>query len=358
MELKGKRRLRIIVCIAVCLACLAACVLPLPILLSTNDEQYSVAYADGSLERVNYATAFASFEKIEEGNIVVKRGDRVGRIALGERAKNLLYKLNYAPLAELLSATDDGLNDIERAVIFATFDETLFCDGDIFRWTGRKLERTTDVRAKEVVLLSGELPTTLLSESGATKLVVKRDAVLRAKAFFGSAVCEVKAEAPYEVEGGGVYLNGAVGRRLVTVLSNVTQFSASCDYIDYYAMVACRSLTSLTLPFGGSACSALSENYIGELNVLFTKMNESPDVTATLKRVEITGGTLTAYAFYGMNGVEEITVCHMQKEAISNYAFSKLPSLRRLHTPNAEVELSGEFSTSVLPCGCTLFERA
>ena len=72
----------------------------------------------------------------------------------------------------------------------------------------------------------------------------------------------------------------------------------------------------------------------------------------------VTGGVLTAFAFYACGGLEEIVACGVAEEDVSSQAFLGADGLRVLHSPRRDVRLAGAFSQTALPCGCTLFVRS
>ena len=78
-------------------------------------------------------------------------------------------------------------------------------------------------------------------------------------------------------------------------------------------------------------------------------------MSESLVSVSVTSGTISAQCFYGFT-LEEVDLCKVGAERISREAFTGA-AVARIHSPRADVVLTGEYESSVALCGCTIYER-
>ncbi len=329
------------------LICALLCFLSFPRRTLARSEEYTAVWSDGSVTRESYASAYSALSGAGNGSVLLEREGVCGEIAAGEAFAAFRTVLEEGSLPELLAADPEGLAPIERAALYRTFGNTVFYSADYFAFDGTRVLRTARRTFGELVLLDGDLPAAALRNTGAKKLVLRADARLAAASLAGSAVEECVASPPYRSSGGAVYLDTAGGTRLVAALPLITSLCADgYRFCDQGALAPCTQLCSLQLPFAGSAESASD----GRLAWAF-----GDELPASLKRVKLTGGTVSAFTFAGCGAVEEIDLCGIPAEDIAPAAFARCTSLVRLHT---SAEWETDFSRTRLPCGCYLYERS
>ncbi len=306
----------------------------------------------------SYASVFSAFEKTTATEIVVERNGKHGFVALSESAQKIVNALDEAPLADLLRLSCEGITNIERAAIYRTYGNRVYYDEEPFVWTGSRFERFEQDYAEEVVLLSGNFVEGFLKESGATRLILRKESKLDGKALDESSVNEIVAEPPYFTKDGALYLSTPSGNRLIAALPCVEELTLSdCAFYDDGALYPCERITSLTIPFAGNTMYEDAQNFQGEAAPMFGFTEQGHyRVPATLQRVTVLGGKLISYAFYGFHGLKEVVVCGVKKSAIARTAFTGL-SLDLLHTPRKDVLLQGDYTQTPLPCGCALFTK-
>lgn len=335
-------------------ACLFSLLQPLPGKIS-NNERYECIWSDGSVSEESYSSAYQSFAGMDEEYVLLSRGGLTGRIK--SMASGVFSVLESGNLGELLSCKYEG-SRLDGAALFRTFSKRVWYSGAYFVWTGSAVERVSGVSGEEVVLLSGTLSSRVLKETNASTVYLRANAKIRADAFAGSRVTQVRVEEPYSTKDGAIYIDTEGGKRLITALPGIDELSIHEDLVfaDEGALLYCQNLTSLTLPFLGSAVSPSGIEYAGELAHLFANGAEYL-VPETLTRLCVMGGTIGAYAFWACSHVKEINVCKVDPNEMSEQAFLGLDCLESLHTPKSDVLLEGEFTCSVAECGCTIFER-
>lgn len=326
--------------------------LPPPRAVSPNDFGYICRF-EGSVELLRFAEIYPLLDGTDGQTIYLDREGERGAVAGSEPFSRAYGLLSDGPFADLYALRTDGLNSVERAALFRAFGGTSYYAGEEFRYGGVRLERMTRANADRVVLLDGALPKGYLSDMGASELVITSSASVKAEDLAGSEVCKITAFSPYRAEGDALYYDGAEGIRLVAAFPVAKELSLlGMDFIDRGALAPCKELTSLTLAFVGASPDLRGGAWV-EFSALF---DEEYGVPAGLKRVKVTGGSLAAYCFLGAPAVEEIDCCGMDPANIDPGAFTGC-GWRILHTPRADLALSGSYESETAPCGCTVYRR-
>ncbi len=335
-------------------ACAISLYAPYPSRFS-GGESYECVWADGSVTKESYTSAYSSLAGMDGESIFLSRGGQTGKI--DSYAKTAYEILENGDLAGLLECTAEGTR-IDCAALYRTFSDRVWYDGSYFIWTGNRIERVAKAKRKEIVFMAGKVTSRTLRETGASTVYLRAGAELETLAFVGSGVNEVYAEEPYSQREGAVYLDTVSGKRLLAAVGDGKELVLDEDmaFADEGALLACRSLVSLSLPFLGNAKSPSGSLFTGELAYLFSDGKEY-DVPKTLSRVTVTGGRIVSSAFYACPAIREINVCKVQANEISRTAFAGLSSLEVLHTPNREAVLTGRFTSYTADCGCTVFKR-
>ena len=333
---------------------LCACLLiPYSRATSAREDTYEVVWQSGAVTRESYAFAYSALSGAENGKLLLEREGLRGEIETSERYKTVRTLLKEGSLPDLLTMSFEGLSSLERAALYKEFCDTCYYSADLFAYDGDRVFRTPRASFSELVLLDGSVSSGVLVGIGATKLILRSGAQLSAASLAGTGVQEIEAAAPYFVNRGGLCLSAPGGTRLVAAVPTAEELRVEgCDFCDEGALSPCKRLASLELPFAGSARSAGGSDYDGRVAWAF-----GDAVPQTLKRVKIADGTVGQFAFTGLGGVEEIDLCGIPEENISPLAFGSLTGLVRLHTRQNHLSLEG-FSRTLLPCGCTLYERS
>lgn len=330
--------------------------LPLSKSAGAGREEYSCVWENGTTTVETYASVYPDVVECSEVSVTLSREGLVGEIALTAQLTKMLRTIRTGGLAELLSLTDAPLTRLEKLVLWRTARGTVWYGGGYFTWGEKGLQRVNSAEGETLVLLSGSITAARLKSTGAKILELRAEAELSAKTLVGTAVQKVTACAPYSYENGAIYLDTGTATRLIAAVpACVSLITKNYDYADEGALLPCRGLEELTLPFAGNAPSAGSE-FRGELAYLFSDGTEFI-VPSCLRRVNISGGVLVSHAFYRCTEIEEINLCGMSGEHIHRDAFLDCTGLQVLHTPNANVTLRGNFVSHAAPCGCTVFER-
>lgn len=355
---KEKRRKLITVIIALLLGAVYAALLflPYPRAVEFPRDSYRVVWADGTATEESFASAYSHLDGVgENGEILLRREGLTGRCIDVENVREARDILEGGDLAPMLTM-DFSLDRLGSAALYHVYGGTLYFDaGDWFAFTGQRVEVTPIRKAERVFFTGGELLASSLLLTEAKTLIVGDLADFSYKAIYGTAVT-VEGRGRYAVRDGAILdtdLGGALkaGQPLATEIV-VPDVEASA----VGALLPCRGLVSLDLPFVGSGPVAAGEKFRGELGYLFAE-GEGYYVPETLKRVKVRGGALIAYAFYACPSLEEIDACGVDPEAIEPQAFAGLENLRILHSPRRNVALTGEFVSHTAPCGCTVYER-
>ncbi len=340
---------------ALLLVALSLC-LPFPKKLEGENERYDCLWENGNFTQESYASAFYALEKAEERCARLSRDGARGEISLSQEYVLAYQTLESSSLAQKL-ALHVTLNRLETACLLRAFGDTLWYDGGRFIWNGKKVVEKPKATAEKFILLGGTLSASALKDSKAKRLYLQTQDELSYRAFVNCEVEEVFGVLPYSVQDGAIFYQTPFGKRLVAALPNCISLTVDgYDFADKGALLPCRNLTSLTLPFVGNTRSFFASEKDEAFAYLFCE-GETYRVPTSLKQVTVAGGKLTEHAFYGCEHVEEITVCTVAEENISSSAFLDCTSLKRLHAPKTGLLLNGNFTTSTLPCGCTLYER-
>lgn len=336
-------------------ACLFSLFLPLPASIS-GGEFYECVWTDGSVTKESFSSAYKSLIGMDGGSVLLSRDGLTGRIESGAGAT--YHVLKHGNLLELLECTAEGTR-IGGAALYREFSKRIWYDGSYYVWTGKKVERVSRAEGDEIVFLEGSITSRILKETNVSTVYLRARAEISASVFVGSNVKTVYAEFPYAENGGAVYFNTALGgKRLIAAFGGADELCLDEDlaFADEGALLACDSLTSLTLPFLGNAKSPYGSEYKGEFAHLFSTGKEYR-VPETLSRVTVTGGRIVSFAFYACPNLKEINACGVPAGEISKTAFTGLNSLEVLHTPKSDVTLTGNFHSYTADCGCTVYTR-
>lgn len=329
--------------------------LPYPRRIDVPSEKYLCYFEDGSEEELGYADACRYLSGVsEEGDILFLRDGISGMVPANSAMREAVRILTHGEAAELLYRVFD-VGRLGRAALLYAFGDWLYCDGDEFyAFTGVRVIRTP-IRQAETLRLLGKLPSYALRLTGAAYLHVYGRAELDPADLMDSSVT-ITADPPYFVQGGALYLEAAGGRRLVAAEPAITQLHME-DYAfaDKGALLPCRSLCSLDLPFLSPDLYGGGMDFGGELAYLFC-LGETYLVPDSLKKLRVRGGVITGTAFYACPGLEEIDLCGVDAANIDRSAFSGL-DLSLLHTPRADVMLTGSYDSYTASCGCTVYQK-
>ncbi len=313
---------------------------------AAEESRYRCVWENGSVTMESEGTAVRLFAGIsEEGEALVRRGDEVGRIALGEEAVHAVSVLGGTDLAAIAALGTEALSLFGRALLNLAFAGRLFYADGFFVWQNG-LMPTENFEAEEIVLF-GEVPASALRRMKAHMLTVTPTAQLGALA--GCSFASFRAEAPYTAEGDALYLRTAGGVRLLTASSEAEELIlGEYDYADRGALLASEKLSSLELPFVGNALDPSGTSADGTLAYLFSD-------GGSLKKIKVRGGALVSHAFYACPSVEEIDACGLSSVAAD--AFVDCKGLTLLHSPRGDILLNGNYAREELPCGCFLYRK-
>ena len=346
--------------------CTAAVILPLPQAAGAAQQTYVCRWAEGET-RETYASAYPALVGAGKEGAVLERAGERGVVAPTAAYRALYDVLEGGSLAVLLEQSAAGLARIERAAVFRTFAPRLwYARDDWFAWNGNCVVRTSlsaRSRAETLTLFSDPPSPSVLAALGAKRLIfpdiLAKEGLIEAADLVGTAVEAVTMSAPYAFAGGVVTLDTPGGRRIVCGMPTATALTLpDAEFADEGALLACERLASVTIPFAGSAKSAVGSRFTGQFAHLFCESDGTFRVPETLREITVTGGTLAAFAFYACPAVERVNACGVAAERISEQAFAGMDGLQALHSPRADVMLTGYFTASPLACGCTLFVRS
>ncbi len=354
---KRKKILFLIVGAVLSAVCILSLFLPFPKAAARAEENYLCLWEDGRETFESYASAFSMLQGIgEEGSIELKQGTHVGRITPGEDFSIYNDALSKGSLLDLLLLGNGALSRIERAALYRAYGRTAYYSVDAFRYTGDKVVRENFEHPEAVVLLSGTLEKNYLARTEAKELRLAAEAEFSADRLLGSRVAKITADAPYYAENDLLYFEVAGQRRLLAAVPTTTKLTVGdCDYVDKGALAACTQLEELTLPFAGNAKRNFGSSYDGTFAWLFS--SDAFLVPKTLKKVRILGGQLVSRCFYACPELEEVDVCNLSAEDVSDDAFADMVGWKCIHSPNGNLILTGNYTKRIAPCGCTVFER-
>lgn len=335
-------------------ACLFCFFLPLPEKIS-SDETYQCVWADGSVTEESFSSACQSLAGMDKESVILSRNGLTGKIE--SEASAVYATLENGSFSELLECTAAGTR-IDGAALYRAFSDRVWYNGEYYVWTGDKIKRVSRAERNEVVFLEGSVTPRVLETTGASTVYLRKGATVSASSFAESNVKKVYAEAPFAENGGAIYLDTAGGKRLLAALCDLKELSLDKEsaFADEGALLVCQTITSLTVPFVGSAKSPYGTAYTGEFAYLFSNGKEYR-VPETLSRVTVTGGRLISFAFYACPNLKEINACGVEPGEIAKTAFAGLASLEALHTPKSDVTLAGNFTSRTETCGCTVYIR-
>lgn len=342
-------------------ACVLSLFLPISAIVGKpSPERYECIWSDGSVSEEDHVSAYSSLLGTDGAHVLLEREGKTGRIAMSDRARAIASTLKSGDLAELLSLNGNGLLALEQSAIYRQYANVLYYDREIYFWSGTKLVRSDREIAHTVVLLSGNLPAYLLSNSGAETLVIHAAAKLTPKRIIGSKIVRVEAQAPYFVKNNGIYLSTKGGVRLVAAFPLVTSFTAieECVFADEAALSPCSNIEELTLPFIGNGKDANATDYVAEFGHFFLQdSNDRFIFPEKLHTLNVTGGSILSHAFHGCESLKVVNTCGVPADRISQTAFECLPQLRQLHTAMRNPVLTFDREERVEECGCTTYTR-
>lgn len=332
---------------------------PLPRKTGAKREAYACVWEDGTSTEETYLSAYSALSGVEDGGeMLLSREGKTGVISPSDAFSHFIGTLSYGEFPDLLDLRSSELRRIERAAAYRLCSGRVWMSGgQSYVYDGERFLPETIGEVKEVDLMDGKISARSLISSGATSLRIFPNAEFDEKTLEGTAVRTVAALPPYSAENEGVYLDTPSGRRLLCGLPHVLDFEmAECRFADEGALLPCTNVRSLTLLFVGNGPNNAGSYFRGELAHLFSTGKEYL-VPASLERVRVTGGVLVSHAFYRCRMLKEIDACGVDAEKIEEDAFLDVTDLKLLHSPRTDVRLQGDFRTTLLPCGCTLFER-
>lgn len=337
---------------------IALLVFPLPVGTEAAGGVYLCEWEDGTRTEESYASAYTDFSHVdEEGRIILTRENGTGTIVPSDDFSAFYRTVTKGSIADLLSLPADGLKRLEQFAAYRFCSDKVWVSGGAFFAYSTAFTRVDPEDAEEVILLDGSITAARLIKWKTTSLHIRSDASVTSKTLRGTLVSSVSAQPPYYADGTALYLDTAGGRRLVSGIPSARNFvMKNCDFADEGALLPCGKMETLTLGFVGNSASDMGSDFRGELAHLFSTGSEYL-VPSTLRKVTVTGGVLVSHAFYRCSSLQEIDACGMDKDKIDGDAFVDCVNLQSLHSPRADVRLQGNFVSTVLPCGCTLFER-
>lgn len=330
--------------------------LPYPRSVGAGSERYRILWSDGTVTEESYASACSLLGGIgENGDIIFGKDALIGTYTSENGLKTAREILENGELPPMLTM-DLPLNRLACAALCRVYADRLYYDSDEwFAYNGEKVALCGIGKAETVFFSGGELSASELLLTEAETLIVGDGADLSYKTLYGTSV-RVVGKKRYLVENGAI-----VDTSLGGILTAAEPLAAEIFVPDVAvcaagALLPCRGLVSLSLPFVGSGPVAAGDAFHGELGYLFSE-GDKFFVPRSLKSVAVRGGALISFAFYDCPYLEEIDACGVDPKNIEPQAFAGLGSLKRLHTPRAEIELTGEFTTRTAECGCTIYER-
>lgn len=330
---------------------------PYPKRVSSEEACYTVQWADGSTTEETFTEAFSHFYGLsEKGDILLRKEELFGTYVSGNEMKEAISMLDGSAFVDTLTM-ELSCNPLESAALYRTYaDRLYFAAGEWYRFDGKSVVAAEAGLADTVCYMVGELPASSLLATGATKLIVGDDARLSYKTLCGTYV-HVEGKTRYIVENGAI-LDTSSGRVLIAGDPLATEmYVPEIAAAAQGALLPCTNLVSLNIPFVGSGPYSAGSRY-GEFGHLFTD-GDAYTVPSSLKKVTVRGGWIVSFAFYRCPDLEEIDACGVDPSKIESQAFLGLSSLKKLHTPRADVLLSEseKFTTYVAECGCTVYQR-
>jgi len=338
-------------------ALIFALFLPFPAASSVSDERYLCLWEDGSRTQERYYSAYAALKGVSDGSILLSRDGMTGTIEAGDSFREAVSVANGGTLAELLAFRAGTLSSLEQSALCRILEGRIWYAEGVFVWDGERVRSANAQKADEVVLLSGAFETGFLANSEAEALHVCAEGEPNADDLSLSSVTSLTTEAPWYSENDALYTAAAGALRLVAVLPDVTDavISENARFCEQGALLPCRNLQSVSLPFLGSAKSTYFSSYDPFFGYLFADEDGNYRFPASLRRIRVTGGKIAAHAFYRTEGIEELDLCGIPAKDIEKDAFAELTSLNRLHTKK-RLRLDG-FSSVRESCGCYLYTK-
>ncbi len=345
--------------LAVLFALVWTVLLLLPVTERVNgcEEVYICHWEDGTQTRENFANAYSSVTGCDAERILVSRGEVAGELVPAAPYTEYFGTLAYGSAREVAGIDASKLGTLERAVLFERFGDRAWWNGENFLvWTETGAVVVTAPRCDKIVIEGGSLTASAIMRTRATSLEVRDGADFSAELLVGTEISDITGVAPYCSEAGVLQMKTLGGMRLVAALPFARFVRAEYDYADEGALIACRKLESISLPFAGTSSFSGLESSRSEIAALF-RSGEEYFVPSTLKRIEIRGGVLTDTSFYRCGNAKEIVLCGMEAEHISRGAFAPCTALNTLHAPDGIAVPDGMIAVRTLDCGCTLYQK-
>lgn len=325
---------------------------PGPLAIAQSAGQVEITWEEGALEAVSCSEAFNLLSGCTQEELLFEREGRRGHIAGSEGYRAAYEMLIHGTLAERLRFGFLGLSPMERMALYRKFGDVCYFSGTSFAFEGDRFVKTRRSSFSYFALMDGTATSEQVRATGAKTLLLSGNAEVGG-ALVDTDINTLLAQPPYLAEGGCLYLDTPGGRRLVSALPHSSSLVVEqMDFCDEGALLGCRELGQLSLPFVGSAKSPLGSDYVCSLQYMF-----GGPPPQTLKKIEVTGGEILPFAFSGCEYVEEIDLCKLEQGALSPDAFGGCTSLEKLHTSAQNLHLPGEFTATLLPCGCYLYQR-
>lgn len=352
------KRLAVLAAAALWLVGTALLFLPPP-RCSAAEETYLCQWQDGVTQE-SYASVFAGFSGADDAHIFLERDGKTGTIVASQAYRTAYRTLDTGSYAQVLSLSQVACTRPERAALMRTFSRRLWYANGLLSWNGETLIAADAPPAGydgTLTIFAGFPAAGTIADLGVTALDCREGVEFSASRLAGTQVAHISVAPPYASDGRVVTLDTAGGRRIVCAAPTATSLVLpDADFADEGALAACASLCELTLPFAGSAKSGAGSEREGLFAHLFVS-DFGYRVPETLAKVTVTGGVLTANTFYACPTIAEVNVCTVAAQDIDPDAFAGMDGLRSLHTPRADVRLTGTFAASPLPCGCIQYTK-
>ena len=330
---------------------------PFPSGVNGTDERYLCVWEDGSVTSESYVSAYEGLSVSSDFEMMLLRGGKAGKITPTPQYFKLIDILQSGGLNELLEANAAEVSPLERVAIWRGTRDTIWYYERCYVWGADGLTSAVSPAGGRLILLSGMVRARALAATCAHTLELRLGAEIGAASLVGTQIQTVVACAPYRAAENGILLDTDTAVRYVSGLPSANRLTVpAVDFIDRGALLPCKQLTELELPFAGSSARPSDKDFVGELRFLFSSGN-AYTVPAMLKRVKIAGGVLMENAFFGFDSVENVDLCGMSSENIHADALLPLGNLRTVHAPTATLNLTGTYELSTAACGCTIYTR-
>ncbi|MDE7158784.1 MAG: hypothetical protein K2N74_04335 [Clostridiales bacterium] len=317
---------------------------------------YICTWENCSVTQEDYYSAYSALAGATASQIELERNGLRGIIEPNSEYMTAYHTLAHGNLGEIYSLKP-AVARLERAALWRSFRSRVWYDGGYFIYNGEKVDRSSAQKCDELVLLEGSVSASVLKRTEAKKLCVRARAEITAAALAGTAVESLEAESPYSANASALYLDTPGGTRLIVGVPSARSLTITGnEFADKGALFPCKNLEELTVPFAGNTVYSHASEYDGMFAWLFLDGGDY-FVPSTLKRVKVTGGILADFAFYRCSEIEEIDVCGLNAADISPTAFVSCTGWKKIHCPQTDILLAGQYTSYIADCGCTVFER-